>query len=43
MVFGIRDRSNEEILQPLDKLAISPDDLEHWTMSIETTAKSNEQ
>jgi predicted Holliday junction resolvase-like endonuclease len=40
MVSGIKDRSIAEILQTLDKLAISPDDLEHWTMSIETTAKS---
>lgn len=43
MVFGIKDRSIEEILQTLDKLAVSPDELEHWTMSIvsiETTAKS---
>ncbi|HEX5904746.1 MAG TPA: hypothetical protein VFY50_01720 [Candidatus Nitrosocosmicus sp.] len=39
MVFGIKDRSIEEILKTLDKLAVSPDDLEHWTMSIETTAK----
>jgi hypothetical protein len=40
MVIGIKDRSIEEILQTLDKLAVSPDDLEHWTMSIEITAKS---
>jgi hypothetical protein len=40
MVYGIKDRSIEEILSTLHKLAISPDDLEHWTMSIETTAKS---
>jgi hypothetical protein len=39
MVFGIKDRSIEEILKTLDKLAVSPDELEHWTMSIETTAK----
>jgi hypothetical protein len=39
MVFEIKDRSIEEILKTLDKLAISPDELEHWTMSIETTAK----
>ena len=40
MVIGIKDRSIEEILQTLDKLAASPDDLEHWTMSIKITAKS---
>jgi len=39
-VFKIKERSIEEILKTLDKLAISPDELEHWTMSIETTAKS---
>ena len=39
MVFKIKDRSIEEILKSLDKLALSPDELEHWTMSIETTAK----
>lgn len=36
---GIRDRTIQEILQTLDRVAVSPDDLEHWTMSIETTAK----
>ena len=40
MVFGIKDRSIEEILQTLNKLAVSPDDLEHLTMSIEIAAKS---
>ena len=39
-MFKIKERSIEEILKTLDKLAISPDELEHWTMSIETTAKS---
>jgi len=39
MVFKIKDRSIEEIIKTLDKLAVSPDELEHWTMSIETTAK----
>jgi hypothetical protein len=39
MVFGIKDRSIEEILKTLDKVAVSPYVLEHWTMSIETTAK----
>ena len=39
-MFKIKDRSIEEILKTLDKLAVSPDELEHWTMSIETTAKS---
>lgn len=35
----IKDRIIEEILKTLDKLALSPGELEHWTMSIETTAK----
>ena len=38
-MFEIKDRSIEEILKTLDKLAVSPDELEHWTMSIETAAK----
>lgn len=37
---GIKDRSIKQILETLDRLAVSPDDLEHWTMSIETTAVS---
>ena len=37
---GIKDRSIEEILKTLDKLAVSPDELEHWTKAIETTAKN---
>jgi predicted Holliday junction resolvase-like endonuclease len=36
----IKDRTIEEILKTLDRLVENPDDLEHWTMSIETTAKS---
>ena len=43
MVFGIKDkikdRTLEEILKTLDKIVQNPDDLEHWTMSIETAAK----
>lgn len=39
MVFGIKDRSIEEILKTFDKLAVNPDDLAHWTSAIETTAK----
>jgi hypothetical protein len=35
----IKDRTIEEILKTLDKLALNPDELEHWTTSIETTAK----
>ena len=38
-MFVIQDRTIQEILKTLDKIAVSPDDLEHWTMSIETTAK----
>jgi predicted Holliday junction resolvase-like endonuclease len=37
---GIQDRTIQEILLTLDRLVESPDDLEHWTMSIETTAKN---
>lgn len=40
MGYRIKDRTIQEILQTLDRLVESPDDLEHWTMSIETTAKS---
>lgn len=40
MVFGIKDRTIEEILQTLDRIVDNPDELEHWTMSIETTAKN---
>ena len=29
MVFGIMDRSIEEILKTFDKLAVNPDDLAH--------------
>ena len=43
MVFGIKetikDRTLEEILKTLDKIIQDPDDLEHWTMSIETAGK----
>ena len=39
MVFGIMDRSIEEILKTLDKLPVNPDDLAHWTSAIETSAK----
>ena len=39
-MFVIQDRTIQEILKTLDKIAVNPDDLEHWTMSIETTAKS---
>ena len=42
-VSRIKDRTIQEIVQTLDKLALSPDDLEHWTMSIETAAKSMSQ
>ena len=38
-MFVIQDRTIQEILKTLDKIAVNPDDLEHWTMSIETTAK----
>jgi len=35
----IKDRTLEEILKTLDKIVDNPDDLEHWTLSIETAAK----
>jgi hypothetical protein len=38
-MFVIQDRPIQEILKTLDKIAVSPDDLEHWIMSIETAAK----
>ena len=37
---GLKDRTIEEILRTLDKIATSADELEHWTMAIETTAKN---
>ena len=40
MVSGIKDRTIKEILQTLDRIVQDPHELEHWTMSIETTAKS---
>ena len=39
MASGIKDRDIEEIIKTLDRLAINPDELEQWTMSVETTAK----
>ena len=43
MVFGIKepikDRAIQEILKTLDRIVVSPDDLEHWTLSIVTAAK----
>ena len=36
----INDRTIKEILETLDKVVTDPDDLEHWTMAIETTAKN---
>lgn len=40
MAFGVADRSIEEVLKNLDKLAINPERLAHWTNAIETTAKN---
>ena len=42
MAFGIRAKDNtmEEILKTLDRIVENPDELEHWTMAIETTAKN---
>ena len=36
---AVKDRDIEEILKTLDRLAINPDELEQWTISVETTAK----
>jgi predicted Holliday junction resolvase-like endonuclease len=38
-MFVIQDRTIQEILKTLEKIVVNPQDLEHWTMSIETTAK----
>jgi len=37
---GIKDRTIEDILQTLDRIVPDPQELEHWTTSIETTAKT---
>ena len=36
---GMKDRSIDEILKSIDKLAASPDELSYWITSIEVTAK----
>jgi hypothetical protein len=42
MTFGVpvKDKTMAEILKTLDRLVDNPDELEHWTMAIETTAIS---
>ena len=35
----MKDRSIDEILKSINKLAVSPEDLSHWITSIEITAK----
>ena len=40
MVFGIKDRTLEEILETLDRIVQNPDDLEHWTMSHRNCCKN---
>lgn len=35
---GIKDKTIKEILKTLDRIVDDPQQLEHWTMSIETTA-----
>jgi hypothetical protein len=35
----MKDRSIDEILRSINKLAISPEDLSHWMTSIEVTAR----
>ena len=39
MVFGIKDRTLGRDTENFDRIVDNPDDLEHWTMSIETAAK----
>lgn len=36
---GVVDRTIEQILRTLDRIVDNPDELEQWTMSIETAAK----
>lgn len=36
----MEDRTIHEIVQTLAKLALHPEELQHWSMSIETAAKS---
>ena len=45
MAFGIqvKDKTMKEILKTLDRIVDNPDELEHWTMAIETTAISMNQ
>ena len=42
MAFGIqvKDKTMKEILKTLDRIVDNRDELEHWTMAIETTAIS---
>lgn len=42
MAFGVRakDKTMAEILKTLDRIVDDPQQLEHWTMAIETTAIS---
>ena len=40
LVSGIKDRTIQESLQTLDKVVIDPGELAHWTLLVETTAKS---
>jgi len=39
-VYRIKDGTLQEILQTLDKVVVDPMELAHWTLSIETAAKS---
>ena len=40
LVSEIKERTIQEILLTLDRIVIESSELAHWTMSIETTAKS---
>lgn len=39
MVARINDKSLQETLKTIDKIAYNPDELAYWTTAVETTAK----
>lgn len=40
MVIGTGDKSIEQILKTIDKLADNPDELAYWTTAVETAARN---
>jgi hypothetical protein len=40
MVIGTGDKSIEQILKTIDKLADNPDELAYWTTALETAARN---